>query len=408
MEPALVKCVAALCGVELPAAAATDGLTALRQLCSEAGPKGATLLGSSPLLKAQIDSWLDIVASGPISAHTASLDDHLSLRSYLVGPGLTLADAAVYIAIAQGQLDSKHTNVLRWALHCQCLISSACNECPPLQVTASPPREPVTLPVPKGKPAAAAGGATGAKAAPADQKAKSDAANDAGAAAAAGGAGTGEGKAKQGEEDGKGKKGGEAAAKKKKEKKPAAGDAAAAAPAPATDGAATGSDEADPTKLDIRVGVITKVWKHPDSEKLYCEEIDVGEDKPRQIASGLQAFYALEEMENRRVLVLANLKPRPLAGFKSEGMVLCASNADHTVVKFVNPPEGAPAGACITFPGRAGEPATPAQIQKKKIMEKVMPLMKTDDAGVPGFDGCPFTVEDFGACSSEVPGAAVA
>eukprot|EP00611_Tribonema_gayanum_P016206 TRINITY_DN2824_c0_g1_i1.p2 TRINITY_DN2824_c0_g1~~TRINITY_DN2824_c0_g1_i1.p2 ORF type:complete len:114 (-),score=31.91 TRINITY_DN2824_c0_g1_i1:101-442(-) len=113
-------------------------------------------------------------------------------------------------------------------------------------------------------------------------------------------------------------------------------------------------------------------------------------------------------MENRRVLVLANLKPRPLAGFKSEGMVLCASNADHTVVKFVNPPEGAPAGARITFPGRAGEPATPAQIQKKKILEKVMPLMKTDDAGVPGFDGCPFTVEGFGACSSEVPSAAVA
>ena len=51
----------------------------------------------------------------------------------------------------------------------------------------------------------------------------------------------------------------------------------------------------DITKLDIRVGVITKVWKHPDAEKLYCEEIDVGEDAhgtAAQIASGLVEHYS--------------------------------------------------------------------------------------------------------------------
>ncbi|POM79729.1 Methionine-tRNA ligase, partial [Phytophthora palmivora] len=52
--------------------------------------------------------------------------------------------------------------------------------------------------------------------------------------------------------------------------------------------------------LDIRVGVISKVWKHPESEKLYCEEIDIGEEEPKQIASGLQAFYSLEDMQNRK------------------------------------------------------------------------------------------------------------
>ena len=45
---------------------------------------------------------------------------------------------------------------------------------------------------------------------------------------------------------------------------------------------------ADFYKLDIRVGHIKKVWPHPDSSKLYCEEIDVGEAEPRQIASGEQ------------------------------------------------------------------------------------------------------------------------
>src|SRR3546814_465462 len=60
--------------------------------------------------------------------------------------------------------------------------------------------------------------------------------------------------------------------------------------------------------------------------RLYCEEIDVGEDTPRQIASGLAKVYTLEEMQNRRIIVVCNLKPRKLAGFKSCGMVLCATN----------------------------------------------------------------------------------
>ena len=87
--------------------------------------------------------------------------------------------------------------------------------------------------------------------------------------------------------------------------------------------------------MPIRVGRIVKVWEHESAEKLFCESIDVGEAAPRSIASGLRAFYAKEDLEERLVLVVANLKPRTMQGFKSEGMVLCASNADHTEVKFV-------------------------------------------------------------------------
>jgi len=65
----------------------------------------------------------------------------------------------------------------------------------------------------------------------------------------------------------------------------------------------------DICKLEFKVGVITKVWVHPEADKLYCEEIDVGEeDGPRQIASGLRAHYSEEEMLGKRVLVVANLK----------------------------------------------------------------------------------------------------
>ena len=94
------------------------------------------------------------------------------------------------------------------------------------------------------------------------------------------------------------------------------------------------------TKLDLRVGKIVDVWEHPDSEKLWCEKIDVGEAEPREIASGLRAYYGTaEEMAGRRVLVVCNLKAAKLAGFASAGMVLCASTEDRSTVAFVEPPE---------------------------------------------------------------------
>lgn len=51
------------------------------------------------------------------------------------------------------------------------------------------------------------------------------------------------------------------------------------------------------SRLDIRVGLITKVQKHPDADSLYVEEIDVGEPQPRTVVSGLVKYIPLEEMQ---------------------------------------------------------------------------------------------------------------
>mmetsp|Transcript_7474 Transcript_7474/g.14166 ORF Transcript_7474/g.14166 Transcript_7474/m.14166 type:complete len:532 (-) Transcript_7474:69-1664(-) len=136
------------------------------------------------------------------------------------------------------------------------------------------------------------------------------------------------------------------------------------------------------TALDIRVGKIVDVWEHEASDKLWCEKVDVGESEPRQILSGLRAFYKKEEMQGRVVLVLCNLKKRNLVGVPSHGMVLCASNQEHTAVEFVVPPEGAKIGERLTFEGLAGEPEPESKIQKKKILEKLAPDLKTDEKGV--------------------------
>lgn len=85
------------------------------------------------------------------------------------------------------------------------------------------------------------------------------------------------------------------------------------------------ADENSPARLDIRIGKIVEVSRHPDADALYVEKIDLGEEKPRTIVSGLVNFVPIEEMQNRLVVVLCNLKAAKMRGIESQGMVLCAS-----------------------------------------------------------------------------------
>lgn len=68
-----------------------------------------------------------------------------------------------------------------------------------------------------------------------------------------------------------------------------------------------------------------EVSRHPDADALYVEKIDLGEAQPRTIVSGLVNFIPIEEMKNRMVVVLCNLKATKMRGVESQGMVLCAS-----------------------------------------------------------------------------------
>jgi len=141
------------------------------------------------------------------------------------------------------------------------------------------------------------------------------------------------------------------------------------------------------TKLVIKVGRIVECWKHEEAEKLFCEKIDVGEETARSIASGLVGHYNnASELKGHLVLVLCNLKPRNLAGFKSNGMVLCASNEGKSKVELVDPPNGAKIGEIVSFPTIEGgpfQPFTPTQIAKKKVFEEVAPNLRTNKGKQP-------------------------
>ncbi|KAH7654076.1 Methionine--tRNA ligase protein [Dioscorea alata] len=108
--------------------------------------------------------------------------------------------------------------------------------------------------------------------------------------------------------------------------------------------------------LNIKVGIIRKAWKHPSADSLLVEEIDLGEGNLRQVVSGLAKYCSPEQLTNRRVVLISNVKPGKLRDVMSAGLVLCASNQDHTVVEPIVPPEGAAIGERILVAGYDGKP----------------------------------------------------
>jgi aminoacyl tRNA synthase complex-interacting multifunctional protein 1 len=163
----------------------------------------------------------------------------------------------------------------------------------------------------------------------------------------------------------------------------------------------TSTVKSDMSALDIRVGVITKAWEHDQADKLFCEEIDIGEDEPRKIASGLRAHYSVSDLIGQRVLVLANLKERKLVGYPSHGMVLCASQG--STVEFLVPPEGAAIGERIWVEGiytTDDPPATENQVLKKKLLEKISKDWSTDSEGVVQYQGQPW-LTSAGPCRAQ-------
>ena len=92
----------------------------------------------------------------------------------------------------------------------------------------------------------------------------------------------------------------------------------------------------DFTKVELKVGTIISAEKHPKADRLLVEQIDLGEET-RQIVSGIAASFSPEDVVGKKVIVVTNLKPVKLRGVESQGMILCASNADDldivTIVK---------------------------------------------------------------------------
>jgi len=87
-------------------------------------------------------------------------------------------------------------------------------------------------------------------------------------------------------------------------------------------------DFEDWKKLRLMVGKILEVQRVPKTDKLYRLRVDIGTDKPMQIVTGLVPYCSEQELADRTIVVLMNLKPARFAGEVSEGMLLCAEQED--------------------------------------------------------------------------------
>ena len=100
-------------------------------------------------------------------------------------------------------------------------------------------------------------------------------------------------------------------------------------------------------KVQLKVGVILDCKKVEKADKLLCSTVDLGEEKPRTIVSGIAKYYPPEQMVGKKVVVVANLKPVKLRGILSQGMLLCAQDKDGNLT-LLKPEGDMPAGSDIS------------------------------------------------------------
>ncbi|OCK83410.1 multisynthetase complex auxiliary component p43 [Lepidopterella palustris CBS 459.81] len=159
-----------------------------------------------------------------------------------------------------------------------------------------------------------------------------------------------------------------------------------------------------PCLIDLRVGHILKATTHPNADSLYVSTIACG-DPPgtdntseyegqvvRTVCSGLNGLIPLEEMQNRKIVAVCNLKPVTMRGIKSAAMVLAASprvaegeDSHGGPVELVNPPADSKAGDRVFFEGWEGEPEGMLN-PKKKIWETIQPGFTTTKDLEVGFE----------------------
>jgi len=92
-------------------------------------------------------------------------------------------------------------------------------------------------------------------------------------------------------------------------------------------------------KLDLRVAEIKNVEEIEGADKLWKLSLDAGELGERTICAGIKEHYSKEELLGKKIIYFSNLKPRKMRGVESQGMLLAASNEDHSKVSLISPGE---------------------------------------------------------------------
>lgn len=144
-----------------------------------------------------------------------------------------------------------------------------------------------------------------------------------------------------------------------------------------------------PSFIDLRVGKIIDIERHPNADTLYVEKVDFGEDEPRTVLSGLVNNVPIEALKGRIIVGVCNLKPVSMRGMKSHGMLLCAihKDGDDAGVEPVYPPAGSKPGDRIWVDGYEDMQPKDQLNPKKKVFEAIQPYYLTTDEKVCAWRG---------------------
>lgn len=156
--------------------------------------------------------------------------------------------------------------------------------------------------------------------------------------------------------------------------------------------------QVDMSRLDIRIGRIVNVRKHPLAETLYIQEVELGESAPRTVVSKLGLNMDLEQLENSPALFLCNIRPSKIKGVTSRARLLCCSASDARI-ELLTPPPGALPGdrvTCRACPGEADRQLLP----KERVWDRLQADLRTDARGVATYKGAGLEVKGKGQCKA--------
>lgn len=103
----------------------------------------------------------------------------------------------------------------------------------------------------------------------------------------------------------------------------------------------------DFAKVELKVAQIKKIEEIPGADKLYKLSLDDGTKDERTICAGIKEFYSVEELQDKKIIIVANLTPRKLRGIDSCGMLLAASTKDHSKVSLLTPDKDIEVGSLV-------------------------------------------------------------
>lgn len=134
-------------------------------------------------------------------------------------------------------------------------------------------------------------------------------------------------------------------------------------------------------KINYKIGKVLLIELHPDADQLYVLQVNLGGPEPIQICSGLRQHIPMEEIVDKCVVVVNNIKKSKMRGLESHAMLLAA--ADQNTVELVNPPKNGSEGEDMMFlkDGEEFESLEYLKIKSPSKLKECLENIKTDSQG---------------------------